>query len=253
MADQDVHRYLKLFTFEPLEDLEKLMKEHNKDASKRVAQHKLAKEVLSIVHGKKIAVETEQEHRSLFKKPSISVPQLSAEGKGERPLNVNRILNKTAPVVDADSPPFHSLTLPKSLVYNQPVARVLYHAGMVALRSEGHRMVEKKGAYVGARPGGTGTMSDQVDWSPATNWEAQETEKNIIGGDTLFMRVGKWKVKIIKIIGDKEFEERGLTAPGWEALRQGKELQSSTNDSQKELNPEEDPDSVQRASLAQFL
>lgn len=229
MADADVHRYLKLFTFEPLNELEKLMEEHNKDASKRVAQHKLAKEVLRIVHGQKIAEDTEQEHRSLFKKPLTSLPQMPAKANRESPPDVNRVLNETAPIVNADSPPFRSLTLPKSLVYNQPISRVLYHAGMVASRSEGHRMIVNKGAYLGARPGGTGTMSDQVDWTPATNFEGKETENYIIGGDTLFMRVGKWKVKIIKIISDEEFEEQGLMAPGWEEMREGKEVKPLTD------------------------
>ena len=251
MADADVHRYLKLFTFEPLNELEKLMEEHNKDASKRVAQHKLAKEVLRIVHGQKIAEDTEQEHRSLFKKPSTSLPQMPAKANRESPADVNRVLNETAPIVNADSPPFHSLTLPKSLVYNQPISRVLYHAGMVASRSEGHRMIVNKGAYLGARPGGTGTMSDQVDWTPATNFEGKETENYIIGGDTLVMRVGKWKVKIIKIISDEEFEEQGLMAPGWEEMRAGKEMKPLTD--QKRPDPGEDPVRAEPALLGQLL
>ena len=101
---------------------------------------------------------------------------------------------------------------------------------MVASRSEGHRMVANGGAYVGARPGATGTMSDQVDWSPATNWQPKDTEKYIIGGDTLLIRVGKWKVKIIKIISDEEFDERGLNAPGWEEWKERNAEEPLTGD-----------------------
>ena len=85
-------------------------------------------------------------------------------------------------------------------------------------------MVAKKGAYIGARPGSTGTMGEQVDFSPAANWEGKETEKYIIGGDTLIIRVGKWNVKIIKIISDEEFEEKGLSAPGWKEDKPEKPL-----------------------------
>lgn len=215
MADADVHRYLKLFTFEPLDKLEGLMEEHHQEPSKRVAQHKLAREVLMIVHGKSIAEETEQKHRSLFERPPAPPLETPATDNGKKPPDINRHLNKTAPIVNAENAPSHNLTLPRSLVINQPISRVLYHAGLVASRNEGHRMVAQKGAYVGSRPGASGTMGYQVDWSPAANWAASETEKYIIGDDTLVVRLGKWKIKIIKIISDENFEQQGLTAPGW--------------------------------------
>ena len=230
MADADVHRHLKLFTFEPLEVLDELMEEHDKEPSKRVAQHKLAKEVLTIVHGSQVAKETEEQHRSLFRKTPIPYPPMPAQEDGKRTPHGNRAFNENAPVVDANSAPFHSINLPKSLVYNQLMERVLFFAGMVASRSEGHRMVAKGGAYVGARPGGSGTMSDQVDWSPATNWQPEDTEKYIIGGDTLLLRIGKWKVKIVKIISDEEFDERGLKAPGWEEWKERKSEKPLTDD-----------------------
>ena len=178
------------------------MEEHNKAPHKRIAQHKLAQEVLKLVHGETLAKEAEQEHSKIFKK--------SSSDDGNRSTDY---VNKAVP---SENAPTHSLVLPKSLIYNQPVSRVLYHAGLAPSRSEGHRMVMKKGVYLGARPGGTGTMGDQVDFSPAANWDGKETEKYIIGDDTLILRVGKWKVKVIKIISDEEFEEKGLTAPGWE-------------------------------------
>jgi len=214
MADADVHRYLKLFTFDSLDALEEIMAEHEKEPSRRVAQHKLAREVLAIVHGQTVAKETEQEHRSMFKRPTIATPQTPAENNGRNPPDINRHLNEKAPIVNADNAPSHNLVLPRSLVINHTISRVLYHAGLVASRSEGHRMVAKKGVYLGSRPGASGTMSDQVEFSPAANWEASETEKYLIGGDTLILRVGKWKVKIIKIISDEDYEKQGLSAPG---------------------------------------
>ncbi|KAL9133546.1 MAG: hypothetical protein Q9175_005272 [Cornicularia normoerica] len=208
-ADSDVHRYLKLFTFEPLEVLETIMEDHNKDPSKRVAQHKLAQEVLNIVHGETLALQAEQEHSRIFKKFVAANPQTEDENK---PTDHG---NKVLPYASSDEAPTYSVILPKSLIYNQPMYRVLYHAGLVASRSDGQRMVNKKGAYLGARPSGSGTMGEQVDFSPAANWAGKETQKYIIGDDTLIVRVGKSKVKVIKIISDEEFEEKGLSAPGW--------------------------------------
>lgn len=195
------------------------MEEHNKSPPKRIAQHKLAQEVLKLVHGDQLANEAEQEHSKIFNKSLYPKPH-NDDYKTQSPDHVNKVVPSTS----QNSAPTHSLILPKSLIYNQPIDRVLYHAGLVTSRSEGNRMVSKKGAYLGARPGGTGTMGEQVDFSPAAHWNGKETEKYIIGGDTLIIRVGKWKVKVIKIISDEEFEKQGLSAPGWKEDKPEKPL-----------------------------
>lgn len=227
MADADVHRYLKLFTFEPLETLESLMEEHQKEPSKRVAQHKLAREVLEIVHGAKVAGETEKQHRSLYRKGSATIPMTLVEDGASPPEDKTQHINNAAPLSKHHHPedaPFYSLVLPKSLVYDQPISRVLYHAGMVTSRSEAHRRIVQGSVYLGSRPSASGTMGDQLDFSPATNWVGSETQKYIIGGNVLILRVGKWNLKIIKIIPDEQFEAEGLTAPGWKEPKEEKPM-----------------------------
>lgn len=187
------------------------MEEHSKDPPKRIAQHKLAHEVLKLVHGEKLADEAKQDHSKIFNKSFLP----KSQNDGDQTQSSDHI-NKAVQSNSQNTAPTYSLVLPKSLIYNQPIDRVLYHAGLVASRSEGNRMVSNKGAYIGARPGGTGTMGEQVDFSPAAHWDRKETEKYIIGGDTLIIRAGKWKVKVIKIISDEEFKKQGLSAPGWE-------------------------------------
>ncbi|XP_014897858.1 tyrosine--tRNA ligase, mitochondrial isoform X2 [Poecilia latipinna] len=51
-SDASVERYLKLFTFLPLEEVEKLMEQQREDPSKRLAHKRLAAEVTKLVHGK---------------------------------------------------------------------------------------------------------------------------------------------------------------------------------------------------------
>lgn len=216
------------------------MEEHNKAPSKRIAQHKLAQEVLRLVHGEKLAREAEQEHRKIFDK------SYSPKTQTDEDMNPSTsYANKAMPFTSEDNAPTHSLVLPKSLVYNQPISRVLYHAGLVASRSEGQRMVQKKGAYLGARPGGTGTMGQQVDFSPAATWDGKETNKYIIGGNTLIIRVGKWNVKVIMIISDEEFEEKGLSAPGW---KENKPEERITKDIQR-MKPWNQKKYVEKAPL----
>lgn len=45
-------RYLRLFTFLPLAEVEKLMEQQREDPSKRLAHKRLAAEVTKLVHGK---------------------------------------------------------------------------------------------------------------------------------------------------------------------------------------------------------
>lgn len=198
----------------PIETISSIMAEHEAQPSQRIAQRKLAFDVLELVHGKESAKDAVLQHGLVFKPFRTPTPQSALE-PGAKPPDVNRLLNKDAPITTQNNAPSPHLILPKSLVYKQPISRVLYSAGLVASRSEGHRLAAKKGAYIGSRPGASGTMGDQLEFSPALNWHADETEKYVIDGDLLILRVGKWKIKIVKIVSDEEFERLGLTAPGW--------------------------------------
>lgn len=215
----------------PISDINSLMAEHEKQPSKRIAQSKLASEVLEIIHGSTITREVEAQHTLFFRPTAIPNPleakdaqKIKEEAEGDsdvttsktaKPADISSSLNIHAMHTTAANSPSQNAVLPKSLVYNQPIARVLYSAGLVVSKSEGHRLCAKRGAYIGSRPSASGTMSDHLDFSPCMNWNPRETEKYIIGDDLLILRVGKWKVKLIKIISDEEFEAKGLMAPGW--------------------------------------
>ena len=53
------------------------------------------------------------------------------------------------------------------------------------------------------------------------NWNPNETEKYVTEGELLVLRVGKWKVKVVKIVSDEEFDAMGLDAPGWQEFKDG--------------------------------
>lgn len=197
----------------PINAIENIVREHENQPSKRIAQHKLAYEVLEIIHGKEAAKEAEKQHGLVFQGQPVT--KKPADGILQSNEDINPQLNKHAPQITAANTPSHHILLPKSLVYNQAMARILYSAGLVSSRSEGHRLASKQGAYVGSRPGASGTMGDQLEFTPVANWFPKDTEKYVIDDDLLILRVGKWKLKIIKIVSDEEFERQGLTAPGW--------------------------------------
>ena len=190
--------------------------------SHRLAQHRLAYEVVEFVHGEELAKEAQQQHNIVFRIPLATKPTATAHGNksGSSDPSITRLPNRHSTPVTSSNAPAPNLVLPKSLVYNQSIARLLYHAGLVLSKSEGHRLAVKQGAYIASIPGQKLPMGDRLEFTPALNWDPSNTEKFIIDGDTVILRVGKWHVKIIKIVSDEEFEQRGLTAPGWREEKQ---------------------------------
>lgn len=65
-ADADVERYLHFFSFLAGDEVAAVMKEHDTDASKRVAQRRLAKEVTAFVHGAEEFQKAERATRVFF-------------------------------------------------------------------------------------------------------------------------------------------------------------------------------------------
>lgn len=224
-ADADVEKYLKLLTFLPIAGIQKIMEQHQQDQSKRVAQHTLAREFVELIHGQGEAEKAEQQHRELFNKGlTISDIQKSVKpstaatssAEGEPPADLHPRLNKHAKPQDMHSSSSTQAILPRSLVKNQPLSRILHSAGLVASRSEGQRLINAGGVYIGAQSDGKGEMNDSVSYIPAKEASAEFVAKYIIDDNLLILRSGKWKVKIVSIISDEEFQAERLTAPGWD-------------------------------------
>ena len=201
------------------------MREQRKDESKRIAQHKLAREFVELIHGSSAAEEAEKQHRNLFsKKLSVSEIQgglkqkdFSSTSAGEHPADLHPSLNKHAKPQDMQANSSTQATLPRSLVKDQPLSRILHSAGLVASRSEGQRLVNGGGVYIGARSSGKGEMEDNVSYITARDSSAGFVSKYIIDDNLLILRTGKWKVKVISIINDEEFQAEKLTCPGWDS------------------------------------
>ncbi|KAK2792355.1 tyrosyl-tRNA synthetase [Onygenales sp. PD_10] len=202
--DQNVEQYLKYFTFLPIPEITELMTKHNEDPSARVAQHKLAYEFVELIHGPIEATKAEAAHRSLFAK-NDNEATAGVEIPPERRLSDTNPLNLPSP---------HA-TLPRSLVAGQFFHKVLWSAGLVNSKAEGFRLIVNNGASVGSRSDAQASMDDALSYVPIKTWSADVTEKFIIDNSLLILRVGKWKLKIVKVVSDEEFERLGLSAPGW--------------------------------------
>jgi tyrosyl-tRNA synthetase len=213
-ADADMSRYLKLFTFMPIKEIDELVAEHMLQPSQRKAQHRLAREFVELVHGVEDAKLAETQHRLVYSgtisdADAAKVPTSSAVPGGPTPITLNNA-GKTR------------ITLPASLIHTKSIGRILVAAGLARSASEGHRLASSQGAYIGGAPGSqqgdkAAMHPDAVSYTPIKTWQTELTKQYLIGEDKdlLILRRGKHDVRIINLVSDEEWaamKARGETA-----------------------------------------
>jgi tyrosyl-tRNA synthetase len=124
--DRDVERYLKLFTFLPLEQIARTMRDHAADPGRREAQRVLARQVTATVHGDAAADSAVQTSAALF-----GGAELPAEALAEMP---ERRVARTQ--------------LPEGL----PVIEVLVASGLASSKADARRGIQGKGFYLNGQP-----------------------------------------------------------------------------------------------------
>lgn len=201
-SDDEVERYLKLFTFVPIAEIAVVMEKHGRDPGQRLAQHLLAAEVLNLVHGPEESAKTRAEHQAMRNPSLASLSKASSTGGGDSDV--------AAP---GDSTQ-HGI-LPRSLVASTSLAKVIFHAGLVPTRSEGARLVKSGGVYVASSmPGAEDKGTEHLTFVPIKDQKADDVDSYRDKG-VLVLRLGKWKVRVIEVVEDEDFESRRADAPGW--------------------------------------
>lgn len=238
-SDEDVGKYLKMFTFMPLEDIDALLKQHEQDPSQRKAQHYLAREILELVHGAQVAGETEIQHELMFSKQ----PSVSTEREGPK---------KQTTQVTPNNRPKPNIKLPRSVIFQRSVGKILFAAGLVESASEGHRLAQKHGAYVGGNPDKKSheAMPDGfISWAQISNWQPETTREYLIHDDLLLLRRSKHNIRIIQVVSDQEYALSGETFPGMDkewrmdvlrALAVKEEITAGEREAVEKLIAEED-------------
>ena len=205
ISDEDVGKYLKMFTFMPLEEINAVLEEHEKYPSRRIAQHKLAREFVELVHGTHEAQETEIQHRLVFN----NVEPLPAQPDGPT----------KAGIVTQNNRPKPNIKLPRSLIYQKSIGKILFASGLAVSASEGHRLANKNGAYIGGPPNKKKQepMPDGfISWSQISNWKPETTRLFLVHNDLLLLRRSKHNIKIIQVVSDEEYALSGETYAGME-------------------------------------
>jgi len=207
-SDADVDRYLKLFTFMPVEKIDSIMEAHLQDPSKRKAQHALALDFVELVHGSKNAVDAANQHFILF---------------GTKPEELLHPV-KLPDNISIDNRPKPSLTLPRSFILTKSIGRIIHAAGLTTSATEGHQLITKGGLYIGGQPSGyKGPMADgALNFTPIKLWRVEDTTKFLIDDRLLILRRGKNNIRVIDVIDDAAYAQSGKTFPGYEGYDEEK-------------------------------
>jgi tyrosyl-tRNA synthetase len=126
--DQDVERFLKFFTFLPLETIEEIIMVHQGDPGKRHAQRVLAEDLTARVHGIETKDRVVEASKALFSGKSAGVP---ADLLPEMPECLI---------------PVHEFAA------GMPMVDVLVRSGLASSRSDARRGIQGKGYYLNGEP-----------------------------------------------------------------------------------------------------
>lgn len=240
-----MERYLKLFTFLPIEYIELVMKHHFQNESKRAAQHLLAREVVELAHGAQYAVQAESAHKEAFshgthtfslaglrntlseitKKDAAAI---EVDEKEEKLIAYKKAYVSSSPTQSASSNATEAprtetsnvVTLPLTLLQQGSFPRILHAAGLVTSKSEGHRLIAKRGAYVVLPNSGSQENPSALKWEQVPQ-DINTTDPNhyLLDWEALVLRSGKSKIQICHVVTEEDFEAKGLTCPGWEEFK----------------------------------
>jgi len=215
--DADIEKLFKLLTFLPLSEIQTIMAGHAAEPSKRTAQHRLAFEVTTFIHGQTEAERARDEHAMMYGRAIPPVPAASngGMGAGATPEQYQAVQGHPTTIFNK---PRIDMILPESLIRGKSIGRILYAAGLVSSASEGHRVASSQGAYVGGAPGRYQKIKemnpDQISFTPVKLWFPQETQNYLIDGKLLILRKGKHNIRVIEMVSDEEYKASGQTYPG---------------------------------------
>ncbi|MGN6615891.1 MAG: tyrosine--tRNA ligase [Ilyomonas sp.] len=167
-ADEDAKKWIKIFTFLSKEEIEHLTEEHEKDASKRLMQKKLAKEVTEFVHGKEGLAQALETTEKLFSNQNAPAESLSEED-----------LEKMEGVVK----------------YDFPIDKVTSGIDIITFLAESHIFPSKGEARKMVQNGGVSINRKKVE-----NVQAVINTQMLLHNKYLLVQKGKKNYYLVKVV-----------------------------------------------------
>lgn len=166
--DQDVKRYLAMFTFKTRDEIGHLMRQHASNPGARAPHHALAWEVTRMVHGEAAANEMQQALREVF----------SEVADGDTVLTIERLAKK----------------LPERSFQWDPTAppkaeELFVAAGLASSKGDARRLLAGKGLYLNGRVPTSGEAVDRSEVKATTE------------GNYVLLQKGKKTFQPLRITG----------------------------------------------------
>ena len=235
-ADADIERYLKLFTFLPLDNISLLVEQQRKDASKRVAQHVLAKEIVELAHGAAEAKKAQMAHKEAFShgtntfslgairnalgtadpNASLGAQKQKVSDFDKQLLEYKRAYAASSTVQPSSGTAASTqpqpkqdtvVTLPLSMLGPGAFPRILHAAGLASTKSEAHRLIASKGAYVVVPKSGTVEAPTSLKWTPIEASSEANPQHFLVDFEALVLRTGKTRIQVVRIVKDEDLEK----------------------------------------------
>ncbi len=166
VEDADAGRYLKIFTFLPLPEIDALLAEHAKAPERRLAQKKLAEEMTNLVHGKEATAQAIAASNTLYASGSDTL-----DAAGVEALAAQGVPTTTIPSTQLQ---------PGWGLLDAAVA-----TGLAKSKGEARRLVAQGGLYVNNK-----AMTDA---------NAMLGTSDLIGGNSIVLRSGKKNYRLIRV------------------------------------------------------
>lgn len=132
VIDENVEDYLKVFTFLPLEEIAKIVAQHNEKPQERIAQKTLAREMTTFVHGEETAKTMERISKLLYGDDTgaLTADDWEIIGKEVPSVSVSQIAG------DAEGAPIADVLVAAGLASSKTEARRLLEGGSVSINGE---------------------------------------------------------------------------------------------------------------------
>lgn len=169
--DSEVEKLLKIFTFLPLKQIEKIITKHNEDPTIRSAQRILANEVTDLIHGVGSGKDAEIVSSILYPLPEDPYPDITSDEliSSFKAANVLKVLAKEEFI-------------------GKPYSAILSKVQDIS-RNEARKLITNGGVYQGYE-------RIRIDTSDSM----LIGDEQLIDGKVLLLRVGKGKYHVIQLV-----------------------------------------------------
>lgn len=173
LPDAVLESYLKRFTLLSLDHISSALSSHAQEPEKRSAQHLLANEIVSLIHGPTAAARAALQTKVMFSRDGgeevTAGEVLGAFGKEVGRLNYSEVVGV-------------------------PVVKVMRSMGLCKTKDEAKRLVGAGGVYLGAK-------GERVV-KGAGEGQREIKEEDLMEGRVLMVRVGKGRWGVVEVVKD---------------------------------------------------